>query len=106
MKVVSQTLLGASAASRTQSRGKAHYLRLGKGLRLSEVGNALSSLSGCCLMRMPQSVQRVNQNMWSCEILRLAPVPAAVGLSVAFGRSSAAYCTRASLSPAKDTLQN
>jgi len=104
--VVSQTLLGASAASRTQSRGKAHYLRLGKGLRLlSEVGNALSSLSGCCLMRMPQSVQKVNQNMWSCEILRLAPVPAAVGLSVAFGRS-AAYRTRASLSPAKDTLQN
>jgi len=41
MKVVSQTLLRASAGSRTQSRVKAHYLRLGKGLcLLSEVGNA------------------------------------------------------------------
>jgi hypothetical protein len=40
----------------------------------------LSSLSGCCPKRMLQCAQKVNQNMWSCENLRLAPVSAAIGV--------------------------
>ncbi len=79
--MVSQTLLRASVASRTQSWGEGALPEAGERFVSAELGRyRLSSVSGCCLKRMLQCAQKVNQDMWSCENLRLAPVPAICAL--------------------------
>ena len=70
--MVSQTLLRASVASRTQSWGEGALPEAGEGFVSAELGRyRLSSLSGCCPMRMLQWAQKVNpktpKNMRSCE---------------------------------------
>ena len=64
--MVSQTLLRASVASRTQSWGEGALPEAGERFVSAELGRyRLSSLSGCCLKRMLQCAQKVNQDMWS-----------------------------------------
>lgn len=78
--MVSQTLLRASVASRTQSWGRVHYLRLGKGLcLLSWVGIACRPSADVarreCFNALRKSTKTCGrENLW------LAPVPAICAL--------------------------
>src|SRR5712691_10046013 len=61
MKVVLQTLLRARVASRTQSWGEGALPEAGERSVSAELGRyRLSSLSGCCPVRMLQCAQKVN----------------------------------------------
>ena len=70
--MVLQTLLRARVASRTQSWGEGALPEAGERFVSAELGRyRLSSVSGCCLKRMLQCAQKVNQDMWSVKIYGL-----------------------------------